>query len=209
MVELETNEMEELRQGVRESLPEIALIKDDALRAQVVELHAVALAETSFRRIEDIPASGVPESPLMKRGTQADHYRGVATMAVGMAKGLEDVLGEIGIDYDLLVAAALVHDVGKAYEFAGWDRWKEQRSRTGSPALRHPVYGAHLALRVGLPEEVVHCVAAHPYMGEGQFVKASLVTTIVQYADVAFWKALEAGGLLEAEMDITGLVKRD
>ena len=46
-------------------------------------------------------------------------------------------------------------------------------------------------------------------MGEGKFVKASLETTIVQYADVAFWKALEAGGLLEAEMDITGLLKRD
>jgi hypothetical protein len=38
-------------------------------------------------------------------------------------------------------------------------------------------------------------------------VKASLETTIVQYADVAFWKVLEAGGLLEDEMDITGIVK--
>jgi putative nucleotidyltransferase with HDIG domain len=199
---VETREMDELRQGVRESLPEIEMIRDTELREQVVELHAVALAETQFKRIEDIRPSGVPESPPMKRGTQADHYRGVATMAVGMAKGLEDVMGEIGIDYDRLVAAALVHDVGKAYEFAGWDRWKTERSRTGSPALRHPVYGAHLALRVGLPEEIVHCVAAHPYMGEGQFVKASLETTIVQYADVAFWKILESGGLLEEEMDV-------
>jgi putative nucleotidyltransferase with HDIG domain len=200
---VERHEMDELRQGVRESLPEIEMIRDSELREQVVELHAVALAETQFKRIEDIPPSGVPESPPMKRGTQADHYRGVATMAVGMAKGLEDVMGEIGIDYDRLVAAALVHDVGKAYEFAGWDRWKTERTRTGSPALRHPVYGAHLALRVGLPEEIVHCVAAHPYMGEGQFVKASLETTIVQYADVAFWKILDSCGLLEAEMAIT------
>jgi putative nucleotidyltransferase with HDIG domain len=208
MVQLETKEMEELRRGVRASLPEIELIKDAVLREQVVELHTVALAETEFRRIDDIPPSGVPESPLLKRGTQADHYRGVATMAIGMAKGLEEVMGEIGVDYDLLIAAALVHDVGKAYEFAGWERWKTERSRTGSPALRHPVYGAHLALRLGLPEEVVHCVAAHPSMGEGQFVKASLETTIVQYADVAFWKVLEAGGLLEADMEITGLPKR-
>jgi putative nucleotidyltransferase with HDIG domain len=200
--------LEELREGVRASLPEVAMIGDGTLREQVVELHALALAETDYGTIEDIPPSGVPESPLMKRGTQADHYRAVATMAVGMAKGLEDVMGGLGIDYDLLIAAALVHDVGKAYEFAGWERWKRERSRTGSPSLRHPVYGAHLALTLGMPEPIVHCIAAHPYMGEGQFVKASIETTIVQYADVAFWKILDAGGFLEAEMDITGVIRR-
>jgi putative nucleotidyltransferase with HDIG domain len=208
MVEIETERMEALRRGVRTSLPELELIENAELREKVVELHAVALAETEFLRIEDIPASGVPESPLMKTGTQADHYRAVATMAVGMARGLEAVMGDLDIDYDLLVAGALAHDVGKAYEFAGWERWKRERARTGSPALRHPVYGAHLALQLGLPEEVVHCIAAHPYMGEGQFVRASVETTIVQYADVAFWKILDAGDLLEAEMDITGVLRR-
>jgi putative nucleotidyltransferase with HDIG domain len=208
MVEVDTERMAALRRGVQASLPELELIENAELREQVVELHAVALAETRFERIEDIPASGVPESPLMKAGTQADHYRAVATMAVGMARGLEAVMGDLDIDFDLLVAGALAHDVGKAYEFAGWERWKRERARTGSPALRHPVYGAHLALQLGLPEEVVHCIAAHPYMGEGQFVRASVETTIVQYADVAFWKILEAGDRLEAEMDITGVLKR-
>lgn len=200
--------LEKLRIGVRKSLPEVDQIKDASLREKVIEVHARALAETPYERIEDIPASGVPESPLMTTGTQADHYRGTATMALGLARGLEEVMGSIGIDYDLLLAAALVHDVGKAYEFAHWERWKENRSRTGSPSLRHPVYGVHLAIDVGLPEEIVHCVAAHPYMGEGSFVKASLETTIVQYADVAFWKTLDAGGFLEGEMDITGILKR-
>jgi putative nucleotidyltransferase with HDIG domain len=206
--ETDTATLEKLRIGVRKSLPEVDQINDASLREKVIEVHARALAETPYERIEDIPASGVPESPLMTRGTQADHYRGTATMALGLARGLEDVMGSIGIDYDLLLAAALVHDVGKAYEFAHWERWKQNRSKTGSPSLRHPVYGVHLAIEVGLPEEIVHCVAAHPYMGEGSFVKASLETTIVQYADVAFWKALDAGGLLEGEMDITGILKR-
>ena len=206
--DLTESKVNELRKGVRASLPELDLIGDEALREKVVELHALALSETSFSRIEDIPASGVPESPLMRRGTQADHYRAVATMALGMAKGLEEVMGDLEIDYDILIAAALVHDVGKAYEFEGWERWKRERKRTGSPALRHPVYGAHLALQLELPEPVVHCVAAHPYLGEGQFVRASVETTIVQYADVAFWKVLEAGGHLEDEMEITGDRKR-
>jgi putative nucleotidyltransferase with HDIG domain len=204
MIEVDAGTLEELRRGVRESLPEIALIKDPVLQDQVVEVHAISLAETGFKRIEEIPPSGVPESPLMRRGTQADHYRGVATMAVGMAEGMEAVMGDVGIDRDILIAGALVHDVGKAWEFDQWERWKGERIRSGSPALRHPVYGAHLAISVGLPEAVVHCVAAHPYLAEGSFVKASLETTIVQYADVAFWKVLEAAGLLEDEMAITG-----
>jgi len=77
-VDLDSQLLEELRSGVRASLPEIAQIQDDDLRDKVVEAHARALAETQFKRIEDIPASGVPDSPLMKKGTQADHYRGVA-----------------------------------------------------------------------------------------------------------------------------------
>jgi hypothetical protein len=38
-------------------------------------------------------------------------------------------------------------------------------------------------------------------------VKASVETTIVQYADVAFWKILDAGGHLADEMEITGIPK--
>jgi putative nucleotidyltransferase with HDIG domain len=201
---VEAGRLEQLRAGVRASLPEVELIGDERLREQVVEVHALALAETGFERIEDIPPTGVPESPAMKRGTQADHYRGTTTMALGLARGMQEVLPHVEIDYDVLIAAALVHDVGKAYEYEHHERWKENRARTGSPSLRHPAYGAHLALTVGLPEAVVHCVAVHPYLAEGAFVKASLETTIVQYADVAFWKMLDAGGELEAEMEISG-----
>src|ERR1700754_726503 len=110
--EVDPRRLEKLRAGVRASLPEVEMIRDEGLRAQVVEVHALALAGTGFDRIEDIPANGVPESPLMTRGTQADHYRGTATMAVGLAKGMQDVLPHVEIDYDVLVAAALVHDVG-------------------------------------------------------------------------------------------------
>jgi hypothetical protein len=68
MSETEPLELVELGEGVRESLPEIGLISDENVREQVVELHAHALGETPYRRIEAIPASGVPESPLMTGG---------------------------------------------------------------------------------------------------------------------------------------------
>lgn len=200
--ELDSQLLAEIRSGVLESLPEISQIKDEGLREKVVEVHARALAETRYKRIDDIPG-GDPGSYSMKQGTQADHYRATATMAIGMARGMREILPHVEIDFDVLIAGALTHDVGKAYEYEHWQRWAKDRRRTGSPAVRHPAYGAHLALMVGLPEPVVHCVAAHSQLAEGSFVQASLETTIVQYADAGFWAVLEAGGYMEGEADIS------
>ena len=190
-----------LRTGVEESLPEVNEIADGELRSRVIEVHAIALEETEYDRIEDIPPCGIPGSPPMKRGTQADHYRGVARMAIGMADELERVMGPFGVDRDLLIAGALCHDVGKAYEFSprNRERWDSDTMHAGRPAVRHPVYGVHLGLRAGLPEAVIHCIGAHSLHGEGAFVEASLETRIVQYADIAFWEMLETAGLVERE----------
>ena len=190
------NRLEQLRAGVLESLPEVNEIADPELRDKVIEVHALALAETEYERIEDMPL-GDPGEPALPRGTQADHYRGVARMSVALGDELERVMGPLGIDRDLLLAAALCHDVGKAYEFSprNRERWAAEGGKTGKPAVRHPAYGAHLALVAGLPEAVVHCVAAHPMHAEGAVVEVSLETRIVQHADLAFWEILEKAGL--------------
>lgn len=192
-----TTDLEKLRASVLETLPEISDIEDSALRDQVVEVHALALAETEYERISDMPLCDPGELPL-PRGTQADHYRAVARMSVALADALEHVMGSLKIDRDLLIAAALCHDVGKAYEFSprNRQRWETDSAKTGKPAMRHPAYGAHLALVVGLPEAVVHCAAAHPMYREGSFVEVSLETKIVQYADLAFWDMLEKAGVV-------------
>ena len=130
MASRELRDLTALKRGVRTSLPEVDLIEETSLREQVIELHAVALSETTFARIEDIPASGVPESPLMSCGTQADHYRGVALIAIGMLDGMRKAIPALSVDHDILIAGALVHDVGKAYEFANWNRWKAGRSHS-------------------------------------------------------------------------------
>jgi putative nucleotidyltransferase with HDIG domain len=136
----------------------------------------------------------------MLRGTQADHFRGVAHMAVALADGLEAVLGSLGIDRDVLLAGALCHDLGKPYEFSPRNlaRWQADPGATGFPAVRHPAYGVHLALTAGLPEAIVHIVGAHSMHAEGSFVQPSLENVIVQYADAAFWSMLERANLMES-----------
>ncbi len=191
--------LDEIRQGVRQSLPEIAEIRAPELREKVVEAWALSLSQTEYERIEDIRASGNPKSPAMKRGTQADHLRGVTRMAVALAEQLEGVVGPLGVNRDLLLACALCHDVGKPFEFSPRNqaRWEGNPAAAGYPAIRHSVYGVHIALSVGLPEAVAHTAGAHS--GEGELITRSLENTIVHHADYAYWRILERAGLLEPE----------
>lgn len=190
--------MEELRQGVVESLPEVNEIKDEGLRGLVIEAWAFALSQSEFTSIDQIRGSGVPDSPALKDGTQAEHLRGVARMAHGLADGLEEVHGDIGIDRDLLWACALCHDVGKPFEFSlkNQARWKTDVGAVGFPSIRHSVYGVHVALTVGLPEAVAHTAGAHS--AEGELIKRSLENTLVNSADHAYWAAMERAGQLES-----------
>jgi putative nucleotidyltransferase with HDIG domain len=159
----------------------------------------LALSQTEFRTIEDVPPEGNPGDWVMQRGTQADHIRVVACMAMALADEIEAVFGPIGVNRDILLAAGLVHDVGKPYEMSPRNqaRWKENPAAVGYPSLRHPAYGAHLALTVGLPEAVVHCAGCHSLPAEGQFVMAGLENMLVQYSDNSIWRILQRAGLVK------------
>jgi len=192
-------EMKALQEGVRRSLPELDEIKDPDLRKKVVEAWALSLSHSEFERIEDISPAGVPGGQTMLRGTQADHIRGVTRMASAMVDELEHLLGPIGVDRNLLLACALCHDVGKPFEFSQRNqaRWQATPATVGRPSVRHPVYGAYIALTVGLPEAVVHTAAAHSH--EGDLVTRSLENTVVHWADEAYWDILERAGLVRSD----------
>ncbi len=186
------------RESVRRSFgDELAQIDDEDLRGKVVEAWAYALSQSEFTCIEEIRASGNPTTPALIGGTQTDHIRGVARMAQGLADGLEQVHGDLGIDRDLLWACALCHDVGKPFEFSPRNqaRWQGDVGTAGYPAIRHSVYGVHVALTVGLPEAVAHTAGAHS--GEGELIQRSLENTLVHYADGAYWRAMERANRLE------------
>ena len=159
-----------LRRQVREELPEVAQISDAALQEKAVEAWAFALAHSSFKSIRDIPPAGNPDTNEAKRGDQTDHLRGVTRLAIGIAKEMGAAYPELAIDMDVIIAGGLVHDVGKAWEFdpVNRKRWKASQKQSGRPSIRHPAYGAHICLTVGLPEEVAHIAMAHS--GEGELL---------------------------------------
>ncbi len=187
----------ELLSKVQDELPEVSEIADPDLREKVVEAWAVALEESSFNSISEIRPSGNPDTKPLKVGTQADHIRGVTRLAIRIADELMDMFPDLRIHRDLVVAGALCHDVGKPWEFdpLNQSRWTAEPVATGWPSIRHPAYGVHICLNVGLPEAVAHIAGAHS--GEGEQVQRSLENTVVHHADRAFWRVLDAGGLLD------------
>ena len=186
-----------LRQSVTASLPELNEILDQELRGKVIDAWAFSLGKSSFSAIEEIPASGNPDTAPLKCGTQTDHIRGVAQLTIALSDSLSAQFPQLPIDRDLLVACALCHDVGKPFEFdpQNQKRWAQNPAAVGFPAIRHTQYGTYVCMTIGLPEEVCHAAGSHS--GEGELVQRSLHVTILHHADYAFWEALRVGGQLQ------------
>jgi putative nucleotidyltransferase with HDIG domain len=190
---------EALRKQVCEELPEITQISNTELKEKVIDAWAFALVHSSFTSIREIPPAGNPGYNQAKRGDQTDHLRGVTRLAAGIAREMGNAYPELAIDMDVIIAGGLVHDVGKAWEFdpINRKRWKAEQKRSGRPSIRHPAFGAHICLTVGLPEEVTHIAMAHS--GEGNLLVRSLECVIVHQADYTFWNTLLAGGQLKPD----------
>lgn len=182
------------RRRIVEEMPEILWIGDQALRDGVTDAWAAAIASSSLARIGDMKPSGNYDSKPLASGTQADHMRSVTRMALKIAEEFAALFPAFTYDRDILIAGCLCHDIGKVWEFdpENVKRWKADPRKVGMPSLRHPGYGIHICLSMGLPEAVAHMAAAHS--GEGELLVRSLENTILHWADYTFWRVVEAGG---------------
>jgi putative nucleotidyltransferase with HDIG domain len=172
--------------AVLSALPEAKEIRDPGLRRRVAAAFVLGLRESSFADIHDVPG----EYDLDPTVNLVAHTRLVTAMVMAAADAMVAQFPDVKIDRDTLAAGSLVHDVGKIYEY---DRrravlWRDGRARSGYPPVRHPIYGAHLALAAGLPESVVHIVASHA--AEGARVRRSLEATLVATLDHVSWELL-------------------
>lgn len=194
-----TTVSEETRQQVVKDLPEIEEIQDEDLRARVIEAWGMALGNSSYNSLKDMPPSGGPGVLVQKMGDQTDHHRMVTRLALRFADEFKARFPDIPIDRDILLAGCLCHDIGKCWEFdpENWKRWESSGHRTGKPSVRHPAFGAHICLLAGLPEAVVHMASAHSK--EGELVQRSLENTILHAVDDPYWQVLAVAGMIEPE----------
>ena len=96
------------------------------------------------------------------------------------AEAMQEFLGRaLPIDMDVVIAGAILADVGKLLEYERLDGEAVQSAR--GRALRHPFTGVHLAMACSVPDEVCHIIATHA--AEGDLVKRSTEAFIVHHAD--------------------------
>ena len=174
---------------IKSLFPELSLIADGALRAKVVAAYEAALGRGGWQP-EDM--ARIPFTLLLDPcpASYAEHVRGVTRTAVAAAEALAAVYGDrLKIDRDVLVAGALLHDVGKLVEYqdAGG---KTVKSPTGK-MLRHPFSGAALCYELGLPDAVTHIVAVHAHEGDG--ARATVEAIVVHHADFTNFEAFKLG----------------
>lgn len=129
-------------------------ITDQDLHAKVVEVWNVALANSHWDDLADAPFGVIaPEVSLVA------HTRSVTEIALAMAAIRHEIYHD-HFDLDLLVAAGLLHDVGKVVEFMPSDKGEVVVAKP--PAVnRHWWIGSVWAYQVGLPHEVTEIIASH------------------------------------------------
>jgi putative nucleotidyltransferase with HDIG domain len=177
-----------MRNKVLKIWPEIEWIKDEDLKQNVLDCWVYAI-ENSVLTPEDLEV--IPFSLLIKdcNVTFMNHKRTCVQLSVDIAKKMKENFGdEIQIDMDLLIAGAILIDVGKLLEYDKVDG-KLTTSKAGK-LLRHPFSGVALADRFGLPPEVQHIIAYHAK--EGDLAKRNVEAIIVHHADFVSFEPFKA-----------------
>lgn len=140
---------------IESNFPELLWIQNKELRTEVVNVWKTAGDQGRWQRLQDIPFTLLFENS----GLLVDHTRRITKLVWNVASVRDEKLNK-----DYLVAGALLHDVGKLLEYEMKDG-KIMKSKLGE-TMRHPASGAKLARECGLPEGVIHIIAAHSHEGD-------------------------------------------
>jgi hypothetical protein len=162
------------------SLPELSLIQNAELREKVIAAWTESLQSGGFTvdEMKQIPFAMLGDQPSI---TLLERVRAVCRTCVAVADSLTASYGKrVSVDKDVLVAGALLADVGKFLEYERRKDGTLRKSPRGE-LLRHPFSGVGLAFRHGLPIEVMHIIAVHSK--EGDHVRRSTEAVIYHHAD--------------------------
>ncbi|MFC1961604.1 HDIG domain-containing metalloprotein [Chloroflexota bacterium] len=174
--------MMDKRKRILELMPMINEIKDDKLREGVITVWVQAWEDSEWQDLANVFFNvKVPNCSLI------DHTNFVAVISKAMAD-FSRVTWQTRIDYDLLIAAAILHDVSSVVERAPAEGTVGKDSEIGEK-LAHSSYGVYMALKAGLPLDVVNIISVHspkiakvPFNNEGVFIFHADMATADMFA---------------------------
>ncbi len=168
------------REELIKIMPEFNLIEDKDLRENTISVWEEAV---NYRNWTAEELFGIPFTLLADnvKIMFLEHVRTVCKMCVACDEVLTEAYSDrkTPINRDILVAGALLCDVGKLMEYDKEDG-KVVKSKHGE-YLRHPFSGVGLCFKYNIPDEVMHLIAVHSHEGD-KFVR-SPEAIILNHAD--------------------------
>jgi len=165
---------------LRTYFPLVEDIKEENLRRAVLETFVEGLEKGGWipEDLKKIPATLlIPNCPF----SFLEHTNAVTACALAMAREMKKIYGDrFLVDFDILIAGGLLHDVGKLLEIERTPEGGFRRSRSGR-LLRHPLSGLALAALRGAPDTVLHIIACHSR--EGDAGKRTTEGILIHHAD--------------------------
>ncbi len=152
-------------------------IKDEKLREKTIEmLKDIKLTHPSFSKYprEDPEKVRTPfiVNDVISIRELTNHTVAVTKACLELAKVIEESYG-IKVNYDVLIAGSLLHDIMKVYEF-----------KDGQPTgilLDHSALGLAELYKREFPEEVLHLVISH--LAPSTNPPKTIEAVILHYAD--------------------------
>lgn len=168
-----------MEREIIELWPELAWISDDDIREKTAKTWETALQRSS---LDPDDLHSIPFTLLIPDVGVSfmDHKRCVVHIARESGERIREFFRDaLPVNMDVLIAGAILADVGKLLEYDMEDGQAVQGNY--GRYLRHPFSGVSLAESNGLPPEICHIIAAHAH--EGDWIKRSVEATIVHHAD--------------------------
>jgi len=175
------------RDEVLEVIPEFELISDDELREKAIGIWAEQLSIYGWKAsdLEEIPFTTlIKDNPV----SLAIHMRTLAKQCDVCVDLINKDYGDtLKINKDVLIAGALLHDIGK---IGGTEKSENSfRESQREKLLHHSFSGVGILMSAGIMDEVVHAVALHSRDGEGR--RATPEAVLLHHIDFMNYEALK------------------
>jgi putative nucleotidyltransferase with HDIG domain len=161
--------------------PELEWISDPELREKTACVWQLAFEKSVLTPgdLKRIPFTLLAGPDL--KVTFMEHKRSVVHIARDAGNTINAMYhGELPVNMDILIAGAILADVGKLLEYELDQGGNAIQGKYGR-YIRHPFSGVSLAEQCGLSPEVCHIIAAHA--DEGNLVKRTTEAYIINHAD--------------------------
>ncbi|MFP4082613.1 MAG: HD domain-containing protein [Candidatus Aminicenantes bacterium] len=176
-----------MKEKILSLIPEFQFIQDLKLREKTltVWLEAVKKGGWKVEELKEMPFTLLIENTSVNL---IDHTRAVTLCGLRISEVMREEYGDkISLNQDHLLSGALLHDVGKLFEYRkeGGSFVKSEEGKL----LRHPISGAAFAFQFDLPPEVIHIIATHSKEGDG--ARRTVEAVIINHADFVNFDALK------------------